>query len=101
MQYTVILSSATDGSISVSVPLMPNWSAKANTRDEAISSARAALSNFIKQSEILAIDVPDSAENEYPTTAPWEWFGVAQTDPTWDQLFDEIEESRNSTLESE
>jgi len=101
MQYTVILSPTTDGTIAVSVPLMPNWSAKAKTRHEAISSARAALSNFINQSEILAIDVPVQNTNTEQTTVPWEWFGVAQTDPTWDELFDDIEESRNSTRKAD
>lgn len=97
MQYTVVLSPTTDGTISVSVPLMPNWSAKVNTRDEAISSARTAISNFINRSEILAIDVPTQTESAEASTAPWEWFGVAQADPSWDKLFDDIEESRNTT----
>ena len=40
-------------------------------------------------------DIPPQDES------PWQWFGWAKDDPTWDELFEEIERQREATRSTE
>jgi predicted RNase H-like HicB family nuclease len=98
MKYTIILTEKSDGGIRVSVPALPDCTIEAGNRDEAISLAREAISKIVSRSEILSIDVPYQP-NVASTgdDTPWECFGKARDDASWDALFDEIEQHREST----
>jgi hypothetical protein len=36
-----------------------------------------------------------------PHEIPWAWFGEAREDPTWDALFDEIEQQREAARDAD
>ena len=96
MKYTVVLTEKSNGGIHVSVPGLPDCVLEAESRDEAIRLAREAIANVMSKSEIVRVEVPQqssSPDNE----VPWEWFGAAKDDASWDTLFDDIEQKRNAT----
>jgi predicted RNase H-like HicB family nuclease len=96
MKYTVMLKEE-NGHFLATVPALPECMVKAPTRSEAISTIRKAISEIISRIEIIQIDV--SAEPKSGTLiqeTPWEWFGAFKNDPTWGELFDDIERRRNA-----
>jgi len=98
MRYTIILTEKSEGGIHVSVPALPDCAIEAGNRDEAISLAREAISKIVSRSEILSIDIPYQPKVAATRDdTPWEWFGKAEGDSSWDMLFDEIEQQRDST----
>jgi len=98
MKYAVLLTEKPDGGIRVSVPALPECAVEANTRDEAIRLAREAIAGVVSRSEIVHIDVPQPPRDTAADGGvPWEWFGAATGDPTWDALFDDIERRRDVT----
>jgi hypothetical protein len=101
MQYTVILSRKSDGGFYVSAPLLPQWTIEVKTRDEGIAKARKAIADFMNDSEVLSVDVPAPQPNGRFHNIPWEWFGIGKNDPSWDELFDEIEQRREATRETD
>jgi hypothetical protein len=49
-------------------------------------------------SEILHLDVPQQpGAVSIGEDVPWEWFGKAEDDASWEALFDEIEQRREAT----
>ena len=98
MQYTVILTENLEGGIHVSIPVLPDCTVEARNRDEALDLSRKAIMEIVSRSEIVHLDVPQQPiANSTRDDVPWEWFGVAQDDATWDALFDEIEQHREAT----
>jgi predicted RNase H-like HicB family nuclease len=98
MQYTIILTQKPDGGIRVSIPALPDCTVEANSRDEALHLARKAIMEIVSRSEIVHLDVPQQPiAHSTRDDVPWEWFGIAQDDTTWDALFDEIEQHRETT----
>lgn len=98
MKYTIILTEKPDGGIRVSIPALPNCTLEADGRDEAIHLAREAIGQIISRSEIVHVDVPQQPKSASTgDDVPWEWFGKAKDDPTWDALFDDIEQRREAT----
>ena len=96
MQYKVILSHTAEGGYEVSAPLIPHWRISAQTRDEGIAKARKAIVEFMNRSEVVSIEISATEANGRENDVPWEWFGIGVDDPSWDALFEAIEESRNS-----
>ena len=98
MKYTILLTEKSEGGIHVSVPALPDCAVEADTRDDAIRLAREAIAAILSRSEVVQVEVsqppkaPPTREN-----IPWEWFGAAKDDVTWDALFDEIEANREAT----
>ena len=99
MKYTVMLKEE-NGHIHATVPGLPECVVEAPTRSEAITTIRKAISEIISRTEIIQVDVsaePKSGGLLHDT--PWEWFGAFKNDPTWGELFDDIERRRNSSQE--
>ncbi|MEZ4737765.1 MAG: hypothetical protein R3E79_62615, partial [Caldilineaceae bacterium] len=42
--------------------------------------------------EMTAVQVDEKLQD-----GPWPWFGIGKDDPSWDQLFDDIEQRREAT----
>jgi predicted RNase H-like HicB family nuclease len=102
VQYTLILTEKTDGGIQVTIPALPACTIEATTRDEAIRLAREAIAQLVSRSEIVQIDIPQQPRViAQPRGVPWEWFGEAKADPTWDALFDDLEQHREATRDVE
>ncbi len=101
MKYTLILTEKPNGGIRVSVPALPECSVEADNRDDAIHLAREAIAQIASRSEIVHVDVPQQPQPaSTDDDVPWEWFGAAKDDTTWDALFDDIEQRREATRKS-
>ena len=91
MQYTLILTEKTEGGIQVTIPVLPACRVEAATRDEAIRLAREAIAQLVSRSEIVQVDIPQQPRATAPPRGiPWEWFGEAKADSTWEALFDDL-----------
>ena len=98
MKYTIILTPKPEGGLHVSIPALPECTVEAASREEAIRLAREAITQFVSQSEMVQVDVPlVSQDIPQQDEIPWQWFGWAKDDPTWDLLFEEIEHQREAT----
>jgi predicted RNase H-like HicB family nuclease len=98
MKYTILLTEKAEGGIHVSIPALPGCTVEADTRDDAIRLAREAITALLSRSEMVQVDVPQPPKASLTReNTPWEWFGTAKDDATWDALFDEIEENREAT----
>ena len=98
MQYTLILTEKSEGGLQVTIPALPACRIEAATRDEAIRLASEAIAQLVSRSEIVEIDIPQQPRaTVQPRSVPWEWFGAAKADPTWEALFDDLEQRREAT----
>lgn len=101
MKYALILTEKPSGGIRVSVPALPDCTVEADNRDEAIRLAREAITKVVSRSEIVHVDVSQQPKSAAPgDDVPWEWFGAAKDDATWDLLFNDIEQRREATRKS-
>ena len=98
MKYMIVLTEKSNGGIHVSIPALPDCHVEASTRDEAIALAREAIAETIRRSEIVHLDIEQQPKLVSHDAVPWEWFGAG--DPTWGELFEEIEKERNATRTS-
>ena len=102
IQYTLILTEKTEGGIQVTVPALPACRIEAATRDETIRLAREVIAQLVSRSEIVQVDILEQPRaTAQPHGVPWEWFGEAKPDPTWDALFDDLEQRREATRDLE
>jgi len=102
MLYTLILTETAEGGIQVTIPTLPACRVEAATRDEAIRLAREAIAQLVRRSEVVQVDIPEQPRTTgVPHETPWAWFGTAREDPTWDALFDEIEQHREATQDTD
>lgn len=98
MKYTIILTEKSEGGFRVSIPALPSCAVEAASRDDAIRLAREAIIQFVSRSEVVQLDVPLPPRSlSRHDEVPWEWFGAAKDDLTWDALFEEIERRRDAT----
>jgi predicted RNase H-like HicB family nuclease len=99
MKYTVLLTEDNKGNIYAKVPSIPDCSAKAKTKNEALHLIRKAITNVISRSEIIKLDVPIVPKSgSLLRETPWELFGAFKDTPDWGKLFDEIEIQRNNSI---
>lgn len=92
MRYTVLLTDKVDGNIHVTVPGIPDCTLEAPTRNEALYKVRETIASIIDHSEIVQLDVPVKPKSKNLSfDTPWDWFGIFHDDPTWGEMFDEIE----------
>ena len=97
MEYTVILTKGKDREFYAAVPGIPECHTQAKTRHEAIRAIRTAISQFMRQSEIIQVDVPAPSQTDITREeTPWEWFGAFQHENSWGDLFDDIERRRDT-----
>jgi hypothetical protein len=86
----------------VTIPALPTCTVEAATRDEAIRLAREAITRVVSRSGIVQIDIPQQPRaTGQPRGAPWEWFGEAKADPTWDVLFEDLDQRGEATRDVE
>ncbi len=100
MKYTLILTEDDSGSFQVTVRDLPNCSVEAKTRDEALTNARDEIQRVIAKTEIVEIDVPGEPRARVAKgNTPWHWFGAFREDPSWEDLFDDLEKNRDNALD--
>ena len=91
-----------EGGIQVTIPALPACRVEAATRDDAIRLAREAIAQLVRRSEVVQVEIPEQPRaTGVPHETPWAWFGTAREDPTWDALFDEIEQHREATQDTD
>ena len=98
MKYTAVLSEEQNGEFHATVPGLPECTVAAGTRGEAIDALRETVAEVVSRSEIIELDiatVPKSTKLSDET--PWPLFGAFKEDPTWGDLFEEIERKRAGT----
>jgi predicted RNase H-like HicB family nuclease len=96
MKYTVILTED-NGHFKATVAGLPDFDVLAKTRTEALSNVSKAISKLIARSEIIQLEVPTAPKTgSISNDIPWEWFGAFKDDPTWGELFEDIERQRNA-----
>ncbi len=101
MKYTIILTEKPSGGIRVSVPALPDCTVEADNRDDAIHLAREAITQIVSRSEIVHVNISQQPKPAATgDDVPWEWFGTARDDATWDALFEGIEQRREATRKS-
>ena len=75
---------------------------EAATRDDAIRLAQEAIVQLVRRSEVVQVDIPEQPRaTEVSHELPWAWCGTAREDPTWDALFEEIEQHREATRDAD
>lgn len=92
-----VVSSEMNGTFSAMVPSLPKCNIKAKTRQEALKAIRDKISQIISRSEVIQLDItaqPKSSKLQQET--PWEIFGEFKDDPTWGELFEQIERRQDS-----
>jgi hypothetical protein len=98
MKYAVILTENPDGRIQVAIPALAYVSIDAEDREAAIALARETIARVASQSEMLYLELPESLKPlGLDHDVPWDLFGAAKDDRTWDALFDQIEQQRDVT----
>jgi predicted RNase H-like HicB family nuclease len=102
MEYTVIITRQPGMRWRATVPALPECVAEAATRDEVLVNIQEQIKTFISQSEVVRLQVPivttPEATAAEAVSTPWHWSGVFQDDPTWGDLFDELERQRDEYL---
>ena len=102
MQYTLILTETAAGGIQVTIPALPACWVEAAARDDAIRLAREAIAQLVSRSEVVHVEIPEQPQAAVsPQETPWAWFGAAREDPTWEALFDALEQDREATRDVE
>ncbi len=97
MKYTVIVTEDTKGQFCAIAPNWPNCRVEARTRNEAIKAIRDTIIQVVARSERFQIELPiEPKSDDIQSETPWQWFGAFKNDPTWENLFDEIELKRKS-----
>jgi predicted RNase H-like HicB family nuclease len=97
MKYTVVLTEKLNGNIHVTVPGLPDCTLEAPTRDEALEKARESIARIVSQSEFIQLDVPmEPTSNGFHLDTPWQWFGTFKGNPSWANVFEQIEQQRDN-----
>lgn len=106
MQYTTLITHISDNSWRAVVPALPDCAVEADSRNEAVTKIKEKIQDVVRRIEVVQISVPEeptlTAENGgyQENGSPWDMVKMFVDDPTWDQLFDKIEEERDdNTLE--
>jgi len=100
MQYTVLLSKQPDAPWRAVVPALPDCVAEAATREEALARIKEHIAQAHEHFEIVQVEVPLLNGNQLGQTFEerYPYYGAFKDDPTWGELFDEIERRRDETL---
>lgn len=101
MYYTTFLMRDKNMVWRATVPALPDCHVDAPTRAEAIKKIQERVAQVITHVEVLQLPLPANGKMtngaaETPDQTPWEWFGVFQNDPSWGELFTDIEKQRDA-----
>jgi predicted RNase H-like HicB family nuclease len=110
MQYTVLISRESDALWRAIVPGMPKCEAEAKTRDQVIAQIKECIAEALRHTEVIQVEVPGELchhNGAVPNPKKTEFksihdsAGIFRDDPTWGEMFDEIERRRNERLAGE
>lgn len=100
MQYTVIIGEKPGGQWQAIVPVLPNCTAEAPTREAVLERIKENLIALAPTSfEVVQVEVPvNGSQNGQPKKSvqqEWPDFGAFKNDPWLNQIFDDIERQRD------
>ncbi len=96
MKYTAVLTEEQNGEFHAAVPGLPECTVTAGTRDEALDALRETVVEVVSRSEIIELDIATAPKSSRASNGtPWPLFGVFRDDPTWADLFEDIERKRD------
>jgi len=110
MEYTVVLTRQPDTRWRAVVPSLPECEAEAETRAEVLAQIKERLAEVVSHTEVLRIELPiapvlrhESTDDARRVAVPgtWEGFGLFHDDPSWGELFEDIERQRDQRLVGE
>lgn len=93
MKYTIILTEEMNGTYSANVPILPECTIKAKTRQEALEAIQKKIKQIINRSEVIQIDISAKPRSGSIEETPWDLFGSFKENSEWADLFDEIKAS--------
>lgn len=89
MQCQIFVKDLPNHLFTASAPGFPDFQTEAETREIAVSKAKAALTDYLTQGEIVTVDI------DLDPTNPWlAMHGRLRDDPAFDQVMAEIEAFR-------
>jgi len=95
MKYTVVITQEQSGDVSAAAPGLPECHVQANSRQEAIQKISQSITDIIRRSEVIQLDIPDAVRSQKKhQETPWNLFGSHPQDPAWGGFFDELEHHR-------
>lgn len=108
MEYTVVITKEPNAHWRAVASELPECAVEAPTRDEALTRIKERIAEASQQIEVLKVEVPDSPNGNQNGLAAssflkregsiWDHLGAFKDDPTWDEMFDEIERRRDQHL---
>lgn len=102
MEYTVVLTKKPNSHWHAIVPALPTCEAEADTREEVLAQIKDEITQY--HIEVVKIEVPEAEKlyrsngnlNETEEDPILKFAGIFRDDPTWDEMFDEIERQRDA-----
>lgn len=98
MQYTVVISEKPGGQWQATVPVLPNCTAEASTREAVLEQIRNNLAIAAPKFEVLQIEIPvNGSSNDSLKKSDhqdWPGFGSHPNDPDWGAFFEELDQQR-------
>jgi len=97
MQYTVIISEKPGGQWQAIVPVLPNCTAEAPTREEVLVRIKNNLTAAASNLEVVQMEIPvNGSQNGQAKLSDSQWpgFGSHPNDPDWGDFFDELDRQR-------
>ncbi len=95
MKYTVVITQEQSGNVSAIAPGLPECHIQASSRQEAIQKISQSITDIIRRSEVIQVDIPDDVTSKTGhKETPWDLFGSHPHDPDWGDFFDDVEERR-------
>ena len=111
MKYTTILTHQSGQLWHAVVPALPDCKAEATTRTEVIEKIKSRIHTVLKYTEVLQIEISERPQNGASGTSqtneesddaivitPQAWMGAFQNDPSWGEIFDQIEQEREQQI---
>ncbi len=97
MQYTVVISEKPGGQWQAIVPVLPNCTAEAPTREEVLARIKNNLMAAAANLEVVQMEIPENGSQNGQaklSASQWPGFGSHPNDPDWGDFFDELDRQR-------
>ncbi len=109
MEFDVVITQEPDATWRAVTAALPNCAVTGATRAEVIERITACLTESFSHSEVLRLSIPtngmangfssNGASAVGVTPQPeWPGYGLFKDDPTWGEMFDEIERRRDEHI---
>jgi predicted RNase H-like HicB family nuclease len=95
MQYPVVIQQKDKHLFRALIPFLPDCAGEGPTEEVAMSNLRQVAQQTLAHVKLTTLEIDEHMSREWPH------FGIFKDDPTWGEIFDEIERQRDATLEDD